>query len=289
MKRFAVPGGTASHRRPRGQRGAQVQDRPRVRRRRPRGQLVQRLGVRRVSCRSPRRTRAGSRTIPSKVNFGNDVQIKYLEPKAGGQDREILMRALAEDGYQLIYGVGFLFSDALAKVAKDFPDIHFGLIDGYIPDLNESSNITCLGFKENEGSFLVGAIAALKAKGKPIGFLGGMDIPLIHRFENGFDAGAMYVNKAYRAPGHDHGPVHRQGSHGIQRSHRPATTSPPTSTSRAPRSSSTPPAARATACSRRRRKPRSSSIGVDSDQGTHLRRRPRKRPRRHRPSSSSPR
>ena len=137
---------------------------------------------------------------PSKVNFGSDVQIKYLEPKAGGQDREILMRALAEDGYQIIYGIGFLFSDALAKVAKDFPDIHFGLIDGYIPDLTDSSNITCLGFKENEGSFLVGAIAALKAKGKPIGFLGGMDIPLIHRFQNGFDAGAMYVSKAYRAP-----------------------------------------------------------------------------------------
>ncbi|MGO9307932.1 MAG: BMP family lipoprotein [Spirochaetia bacterium] len=135
---------------------------------------------------------------PSKVNFGTDVQIKYLEPKAGGQDREILMRALAEDGYQMIYGIGFLFSDALAKVAKDFPDIHFGLIDGYIPDLTDSSNITCLTFKENEGSFLVGAIAALKAKGKPIGFLGGMDIPLIHRFQNGFDAGAMYVDKAYR-------------------------------------------------------------------------------------------
>jgi basic membrane protein A and related proteins len=138
---------------------------------------------------------------PSKVNFGTEVQIKYLEPKAGGQDREILMRALAEDGYQLIYGVGFLFSEALAKVAKDFPDIHFGLIDGYIPDLNEDSNITCLGFKENEGSFLVGAIAAMAAKGKPIGFLGGMDIPLIHRFENGFDAGAMYAVPAYRKDG----------------------------------------------------------------------------------------
>ena len=138
---------------------------------------------------------------PSKVNFGTEVQLKYLEPKAGGQDREILLRALAEDGYQLIYGIGFLFSDALAKVAKDFPNTQFGLIDGYIPDLTDSSNITCLSFKENEGSFLVGAIAALKAKGKSIGFLGGMDIPLIHRFENGFDAGAMYVSKVYRANG----------------------------------------------------------------------------------------
>ena len=138
---------------------------------------------------------------PSKVNFGTQIQLKYLEPKAGGQDREILLRALAEDGYQLIYGIGFLFSDALAKVAKDFPDTQFALIDGYIPDLTDSSNITCLSFKENEGSFLVGAIAALKAKGKPIAFLGGMDIPLIHRFENGFDAGAMFVSKAYRKDG----------------------------------------------------------------------------------------
>jgi basic membrane protein A len=138
---------------------------------------------------------------PDKVNFGSDVQIKYMEPKAGGQDREILMRALAEDGYNLIYGVGFMFTDSLAKVAAEFPDVHFGLIDGFVPDLTESSNITCLAFKENEGSFLVGAIAALKAKGAKIGFLGGMDIPLIHRFDNGFQAGAMYVNKAYRKPG----------------------------------------------------------------------------------------
>ena len=138
---------------------------------------------------------------PSKVNFGSEVQIKYMEPKAGGQDREILMRALAEDGYNLIYGVGFMFTDSLSKVASEFPDIHFCLIDGYVPDLTESNNITCLSFKENEGSFLVGAIAAFKAKGQKIGFLGGMDIPLIHRFDNGFQAGAMYVNKAYRKPG----------------------------------------------------------------------------------------
>ncbi len=138
---------------------------------------------------------------PDKVNFGEEIQLKYMEPKAGGQDREILMRALAEDGYNLIFGVGFMFTDAITKVAADFPDIHFGLIDGFVPDLTADSNITCLGFKENEGSFLVGAIAALKAKGKKIGFVGGMDIPLIHRFDNGFAAGAMYVNKAYRKPG----------------------------------------------------------------------------------------
>jgi len=138
---------------------------------------------------------------PAKVNYGDQIQIKYIEPKAGGQDREILMRALAQDGYQYIIGVGFLFTDAITKVAADFPDLHFGLIDGYVPDLTDSSNITCLGFKEQEGSFLVGAFAGLLNKGAHVGFIGGMDIPLIHKFEAGFKAGAMYVNPKLRADG----------------------------------------------------------------------------------------
>jgi basic membrane protein A and related proteins len=135
---------------------------------------------------------------PDKVNFGTDVQIKYLEPKAGGQDREILMRALAQDGYQLIFGVGFAFADSLGKVAKDFPGTSFAIIDSFV----DLPNVTGLEFKENEGSFLVGAVAGLMAKkGEKVAFLGGVDIPLIHRFENGFDAGAQYVNKDLRAAG----------------------------------------------------------------------------------------
>lgn len=134
---------------------------------------------------------------PDNVNYGSNVQIKYLEPKAGGQDREILMRNLAEDGYQLIYGVGFAFADALGKVAKDFPDVHFCIIDSYV----DLPNVTGLEFKENEGSFLVGAIAGLMNKGQKVGFLGGVDIPLIHRFDNGYVAGAMYINPALRKSG----------------------------------------------------------------------------------------
>ncbi len=138
---------------------------------------------------------------PSNVDLGKDVELKYLEPKSGGQDREQILRAMAEDGYNLIIGVGFLYSDSLAKVAKDFPSIHFGIIDGYIPDLSESSNITCLGFAEHEGSFLMGAVSGLLNKNGKVGFLGGMDIPLIHKFQGGFIAGAMYVNPALRKPG----------------------------------------------------------------------------------------
>jgi basic membrane protein A and related proteins len=135
---------------------------------------------------------------PDMVNFGSKVELKYLEPKAGGQDRELLLRVLAEDGYDLVFGVGFMFSDSLGKVAKDFPGTHFGLIDGFIPDLNDSSNITCLAFNEHEGSFLVGAIAGLLTKTNKVGFIGGMDIPLIHKFHGGFYAGAMYVNPKLR-------------------------------------------------------------------------------------------
>jgi basic membrane protein A len=138
---------------------------------------------------------------PSKVDFGKELELKYLEPKSGGQDREQLLRALAEDGYDLIIGVGFLFTDSITKVAADFPNQHFGIIDGFIPDLNESSNITCLAFAEHEGSFLVGAIAGLMNKGGKVGFIGGMDIPLIHKFHGGFYAGAMYVNPELRKSG----------------------------------------------------------------------------------------
>src|SRR5512143_1870665 len=62
---------------------------------------------------------------PDKVDFGKEIELKYLEPKAGGQDREQLLRAMAEEGYNLIFGIGFLFTDSMAKVAKDFPKVHF--------------------------------------------------------------------------------------------------------------------------------------------------------------------
>jgi basic membrane protein A len=63
---------------------------------------------------------------PDKVEFGREIELKYLEPQAGGQDREQLLRAQAEDGYDLMIGVGFLFTDAITKVAADFPDLHPG-------------------------------------------------------------------------------------------------------------------------------------------------------------------
>ncbi|SMB98754.1 nucleoside-binding protein [Thermanaeromonas toyohensis ToBE] len=130
----------------------------------------------------------------AKKDFGDKIEIKYLEPSAGGENREQLLRLLAEDKYDLIFGVGFMFTDHIKKVSNEFPQTKFGLIDGYIPDLKEDSNVSCLLFKENEGSFLVGAAAALKTKTNKIGFIGGMKIPLIEKFEAGYIAGAKYIN-----------------------------------------------------------------------------------------------
>lgn len=124
--------------------------------------------------------------------YGTRITTKYLEPAAGGENREELVRLLAEDNYNLIIGVGFLFTDAVTKVAKDFPKARFAIVDG-CPD-TPAPNVACLLFKEQEGSFLVGALAGMYTKTNKVGFVGGMKIPLIERFEAGFTAGVKYVN-----------------------------------------------------------------------------------------------
>ncbi len=122
------------------------------------------------------------------------VEVRYAEPTEGGANREELLRTLAEEGYELIFAVGFLFTDAVIAAAADFPATKFALIDGWAPGLDASSNIVCLGFAEHEGSFLVGAAAALKSETGKIGFVGGMEIDLIKKFEVGYKAGAKYIN-----------------------------------------------------------------------------------------------
>ncbi len=122
------------------------------------------------------------------------VDIQYLEPSEGGADREQLLRGLADEGYPLIFAVGFLFTDAVTAVAKDYPNTKFALIDGFIPDLTDTSNVVCIGFTEHEGSFLVGVAAALASKTGHIGFVGGMTGALIGKFEAGYVAGAKAVN-----------------------------------------------------------------------------------------------
>src|SRR6267142_668584 len=107
---------------------------------------------------------------------------------------EPAMRAFAERGYDLIIGVGFAQEPIMEMVAKDYPNIHFAIVDG----VSELPNVASLIFKEHEGSYLVGVIAAKTTKTNTLGFLGGMDIGLIHRFEKGYEEGAKSVNPNIR-------------------------------------------------------------------------------------------
>src|SRR6266516_718997 len=103
---------------------------------------------------------------------------------------EPAMRAFAERHYDLIIGVGFAQAPIMESVAKDYPDLHFAIIDG----VSQLPNVASLVFKEHEGSYLVGLIAGMTSKTGTLGFIGGMDIGLIHRFEGGFEQGARAAN-----------------------------------------------------------------------------------------------
>ena len=94
-------------------------------------------------------------------------------------------------GYNPVIAVGFAYSGAVAKVAKEFPDTQFAIIDD---GAALGDNIANLLFAEEQGSFLVGAAAALKSKTGNIGFVGGVEVPLIKKFEAGYTAGAKAVN-----------------------------------------------------------------------------------------------
>jgi basic membrane protein A len=116
-----------------------------------------------------------------------DLSAKANEPNA---DKEERLRLLAKGGYNPVVAVGFAYAEPLAKVAKEFPDVKFGIIDGVV---DKATNVSNLVFAEEQGSFLVGAAAALKSKTGKVGFVGGCLVPLIQKFDAGFAAGAKAV------------------------------------------------------------------------------------------------
>lgn len=110
---------------------------------------------------------------------------------------EPAMRAFAEKNFDLVIGVGFAQGPIMQKVATDFPNVKFAIVDGVIFEddgKTPKKNVASLVFREHEGSYLVGMIAAAKSKSGVLGFVGGMDIPLIHKFETGYAEGAKAVN-----------------------------------------------------------------------------------------------
>lgn len=131
-----------------------------------------------------------------KVRFGYEGE--ELAPDAGGENREENLRLLAETGHELIIANGFAFAQNVWRVGTEFPDTFFAITDDCPQDDTftrvEMDNVRCMLFAEHEGSFLVGAAAALKSETGTIGFIGGVTVPLIEKFEAGFIAGAQSID-----------------------------------------------------------------------------------------------
>ena len=128
----------------------------------------------------------------------NDLDICLYDVEPGNPTSiEPAMRAFAEKNFDLIIGVGFAQGPIMQRVATDYPNIKFAIVDGVIFEDDGKTpkhNVASLVFREHEGSYLVGMIAASKSKTGVLGFVGGMDIPLIHKFETGYAEGARSVN-----------------------------------------------------------------------------------------------
>ena len=119
-----------------------------------------------------------------------DMEFDYVEPDDVA-DFDPSLRRFARGGYDLVFGTGFQMVDDMQEVAPVFPDVSFGFIDhSFDPTID---NVQGLTFAEHEGSFLVGALAALVTENDNVGFIGGVDGPLINRFEGGFVQGVEYI------------------------------------------------------------------------------------------------
>jgi basic membrane protein A len=123
--------------------------------------------------------------------FKKESGIAYREFEVTNEaQREQALRNMARRGSQIVVGIGFAQATGIEKVAKEFPNLKFVIIDAVV----DLPNVQSVVFKEHEGSFLVGMAAAMASKTGKVGFVGGMDIPLIRRFALGYEEGAKHVN-----------------------------------------------------------------------------------------------
>jgi basic membrane protein A len=124
------------------------------------------------------------------ARFKKETGINVFEAQASSDTQaEQVLRGLARKKLDLIISIGFSQTQAVQKVAAEFPGVHFVLVDGNA----QGKNVNSVLFKEQEGSYLVGVAASMASKSKKIGFIGGMDIPLIRAFECGYAQGAKAV------------------------------------------------------------------------------------------------
>ena len=125
--------------------------------------------------------------------FRKETGVEYREFEVTNEtQREQAIRKMAQRGRSPIVGVGFAQAPAVEAVAKEFPNTKFTIIDGVV----DLPNVQSVVFKEQEGSFLVGLLAAMASKSGKVGFIGGMDIPLIRAFACGYEQGVKYVNSS---------------------------------------------------------------------------------------------
>jgi basic membrane protein A len=123
--------------------------------------------------------------------FRKETKIPFMEVQASSDTQaEQVLRGLARKKMDLIAAIGFSQTQAVQKVAQEFPNVRFVLIDS----IAKGNNVNSVMFKEEEGSYLVGLAAAMASKSKKIGFVGGMDIPLIRAFACGYAQGAKATN-----------------------------------------------------------------------------------------------
>lgn len=123
--------------------------------------------------------------------FKRETGIAYRDFEVTNEtQREQALRNMARRGATIVVGIGFAQASGLEKVATEFPNVKFAIIDAVV----NKPNVQSIVFKEHEGSFLVGMAAALASKSGKLGFVGGMDIPLIRKFALGYEEGAKYVN-----------------------------------------------------------------------------------------------
>lgn len=123
--------------------------------------------------------------------FREETGITYLEFEVTSEaQRDQALRRMARRGASVVVAVGFAFATPLEAVAEEHPDTRFVIIDSVV----DRPNVQSVVFKEHEGSFLVGMAAAMASKTGRVGFIGGMDIPLIRNFAHGYEQGVKYVN-----------------------------------------------------------------------------------------------
>ena len=129
--------------------------------------------------------------LRARAKLGAYIQVLQSRSAA---DYEPNLSALTNLHFKVIYAIGFLMSQDLDQIAKEHPHQHYAIIDAVVPE----PNVVSVTFREQDGSFLAGALAAMMSKTHHIAFLGGQDIPLLRKFEAGYTAGAREIDPAIR-------------------------------------------------------------------------------------------